>query len=394
MRLFGVSNDGEFAEYVKAGFGDEYQESVLEDWLENNPDGIVHDGKLLIIGRQVLTSLGRAIDLLAVDRWGDVVILELKRGRTPRETVAQALEYAAFAAQLDYAQIESLARQYQDDDGLSLVEAHRNYFALGADEGVSFNKNQRLVIVGETITPEIRETAAFLNDKGIRVTCLEFSFFRTGDGKRLLSGDIVIADHSRTDKAVAAAPRAKVTREQFMQSLDSNGTPLFSKVLTLANERNLPIHWGSRGFSVNVNPNNVHFKFCYGYPPHSVYGQSIYTRLFDSAFFTRVNAGETVARDLADKAKATGLFTPAGNELKCPITRQLTEKETEALLSWIRTAADRIEEAGLQSEVGEERELTAWQAFCQMKRLEGIQSFAEIGRLWKNEKGEEAPTSA
>ncbi|MCX6996821.1 MAG: hypothetical protein NTV49_06990 [Kiritimatiellaeota bacterium] len=356
MRLFGVSKDGEFAEYVKAGFGDEHPEAVLEDWLENNPDGIVQDSKLLIIGRQVQTSLGGTIDLLALDRWGDLVILELKRGRTPRETIAQSLEYAAYAAQLDYPQIESLARQYQDDDGLSLVEAHRNYFALGAEEGVSFNKNQRIVIVGETITPEIRETAGFLNDKGLRVTCLEFSFFRTEDGKRLLSGDIVVADHSRTDKPVAAEARPKITREQFIQSLDANGTPIFSKVLALADERGLPIHWGSRGFSVNVNPKGVHFKFCYGYPPHSVYGQSIYTRLFDSAFFTRVNAGETVARDLAEKAKATGLFTPAGNELKCPVTRPLTDKETDALLSWIRTAADRIEEAGLRSDLEEETE--------------------------------------
>lgn len=131
MRLFGVSKEGEFAEYVKAGFGDEHQEAVLEDWLENNPDGIVQDSKLLVIGRQVQTSLGGAIDLLALDRWGDLVVLELpgeaaapgpppaysarthtarciKRSRTPQETIAQALEYAAYAAQLDYAQIESL----------------------------------------------------------------------------------------------------------------------------------------------------------------------------------------------------------------------------------------------------------------------------------------------
>ncbi|MFA5187716.1 MAG: hypothetical protein WC551_14650 [Patescibacteria group bacterium] len=354
MRLFGVSNDGDLAEYVKAGFGDEHQEVMLEDWLENNPDGIVGDSKLLIIGRQVQTNLGAIIDLLALDRWGDLVILELKRGRTPRETIAQALEYAAYAVQLDYEQIESLARQYQDDDGMSLSDAHRDYFALGRDEGVSFNKSQRIVIVGETITPEIRQTAGFLNDKGLRVTCLEFSFFRTEDGKRLLSGDTVIADQSRSDKPVIAYSRAKTTRDQFIKSLDDSGTAIFTKVLALADERNLPIHWGSRGFSVNVNPNGKHFKFCYGYPPQSVYGQSIYTRLFDSAFFTRVNSGETVARDLAEKANATGLFTPAGNELKCPVTRPLTDKETDALLSWIRTAADRIEEAGLRSDLEDE----------------------------------------
>ena len=356
MRLFGVSNDGDFAEYVKAGFGDEHQEAELEDWLENNPDGIVEDSKLLIIGRQVQTSFGGAIDLLALDRWGDLVVIELKRGRTPRETISQALEYAAYAAQLDYAQIEGLARQHQDDDVLSLAEAHRAYFSLVPEEGVSFNKSQRIVIVGETITPEIRGTAQFLNDKGLRVTCLEFSFFRTDDGKRLLSGDIVVTNGARSEKPVASGSRAKITKEQFMKSLDANGIPIFTKILALAEERRLPIHWGSRGFSVNVNPNGVHFKFCYGYPPHSVYGQSIYTRLFDSAFFTRVNSGEAIARELAIKAKATGLFAPAGNEFKCSISRALTDKEVDALLAWIVSAADRIEEAGLRSDSGEETE--------------------------------------
>ena len=354
MRLFGVSKEGDFAEYVKTGFGVEHQEAILEDWIENNPSGIVADSKLLIIGRQVQTNLGGFIDLLALDRWGDLVVLELKRGRTPRETIAQALEYAAYAVQLDYDQIESLARQYQDDDGMNLVEVHRGYFGLGLDDGVSFNKNQRIVIVGETITPEIRETARFLNDKGLRVTCLEFSFFRTEDGKRLLSGDTVIADHSRSENPVVGSSRGKTTCDQFMKALDSNGLPVFTKILAVAEERRLPIHWGSRGFSVNVDFAGTHFKFCYGYPPHSVYGQSLYTRVFDSAFFTRVCNGETIAKDLAERAKATGLFTPAGNEWKCSINRGMSAADIDSLLSWIRTASEKIAAAGLRKDSEEE----------------------------------------
>lgn len=357
MRLFGVSKEGDFAEYVRTGFGDEHQEAILEDWLESNPSGIVVDSELLIIGRQVRTSLGGIIDLLALDRWGDIVVLELKRGRTPRETIAQALEYAAYVVQLGYEQIESLARQYQDDDGMNITEAHRDYFGLGPDDGVSFNKNQRIVIVGEKITPEIRETARFMNDKGLRITCLEFSFFRTEDGKRLLSGDTVIADHSRSDKTVVGASRGKRTSEEFMKELDANGLTVFTKILAVAEEERLPIHWGSRGFSVNVDFAGVHCKFCYGYPPHSAYGQSLYTRVFDSAFLTRVNDGEAIAKGLAEQARATGLFTPAGNELKCPINRDMSAAEIDSLLSWIRTAGAAIASTGLRQDSEEENRL-------------------------------------
>jgi hypothetical protein len=46
---------------------------------------------LFQIGRQVITDFGKRIDLLAIDGRGDLYVIELKRDRTPREVVAQAL---------------------------------------------------------------------------------------------------------------------------------------------------------------------------------------------------------------------------------------------------------------------------------------------------------------
>lgn len=98
MRVFGVQTDGQFSEYVQTPFQVEHEEAILEDWLESNPDGIVEDGRILIIGRQVVTNFGGFIDLLGLDREGDVVVVELKRDRTPRDTIAQSLEYVSFVS--------------------------------------------------------------------------------------------------------------------------------------------------------------------------------------------------------------------------------------------------------------------------------------------------------
>ena len=52
---------------------------------------------LLLLGQQVATAYGHAIDILALDRDGNLVLLELKPGRTPRDVVAQVLDYASWA---------------------------------------------------------------------------------------------------------------------------------------------------------------------------------------------------------------------------------------------------------------------------------------------------------
>lgn len=68
-------------------------EARLEDWLA--ADIGVLDDDLLVIGRQVETDFGGVIDLLCMDASADLVVVELKRDKTPRQIVAQTLDYAS-----------------------------------------------------------------------------------------------------------------------------------------------------------------------------------------------------------------------------------------------------------------------------------------------------------
>jgi RecB family endonuclease NucS len=53
---------------------------------------------VLLVGRQVTTASYGRIDLLAIDDEANLVVLELKRNKTPREIVAQALDYASWVS--------------------------------------------------------------------------------------------------------------------------------------------------------------------------------------------------------------------------------------------------------------------------------------------------------
>lgn len=86
-------------------------EDRFEEWIANDVSLLGLDLDILIIGRQIKTPSGR-IDLLAIDEQGDIVILELKRDRTPREVVAQGLDYASWVAAQEPPQIEEIAHKY------------------------------------------------------------------------------------------------------------------------------------------------------------------------------------------------------------------------------------------------------------------------------------------
>ncbi|MDZ7641700.1 MAG: endonuclease NucS [Desulfurivibrio sp.] len=349
MRVFGIQPDGQFSEYLQTPFKINHEEAVLEGWLEYNPDGIVEDGRILIIGRQVSTNFGGFIDLLAVDRDGDVVVVELKRDRTPRDTIAQSLEYVSFAEQLNTIQLEEILSSYLNDESLSLAEHHREYFDLAPAEAIAFNKDQRIVIVGQRITPETRQTATFLRNKGIRVTCVEFTFFQAKGGTRLLSQEIVVGKVPGKQAKVTSGSLPVVTEDAFLSSLDDNGKAVFSQILELAQRKSLPIRWGTKGFSLNANVGGTHIAICFVYPPDSVYKQTIRTSLRDRGGVERKSAvPEETIDALRKQAEKTGLFVPAGQDLKCHIARELTDAEIKSMIAWCEAVEEAIQKHGLK----------------------------------------------
>ena len=81
-------------------------EQRLEDMLAEDPS--MSGSNLLVIGRQVQTAFGGIIDRLALDTEGRVHVLELKRDRTPRDVVAQTLDYGSWAKDLSLEELEQI----------------------------------------------------------------------------------------------------------------------------------------------------------------------------------------------------------------------------------------------------------------------------------------------
>ena len=161
----------------------------LETWLESDPS-IIRPG-LKIIGRQVLTRSG-PLDLLAIDRAGSVVVIELKRDRVPREALAQAIDYAADVASWSLEKLGEVCASYSGD---VLEDVLTNAFPDIDLETLTINGAQRIVLVGFALEPALERMIEWLSEAyGVAINAVVLKYVRTANGAEVLTRSAVISE--------------------------------------------------------------------------------------------------------------------------------------------------------------------------------------------------------
>lgn len=158
------------------------QQIVVEDISLVDPD-------LMVIGREVTTAYGGRIDILAMDALGNLVVVELKRDKTPREVVAQALDYGYWVRRITPEEIRRAFNDYQlslprSDNPKGIEEALEEKFnVVPPDE---LNSAHRLVIVAAKIDPATERIVKYLQEEyGVDINVVFFRAFQDGERQYL-----------------------------------------------------------------------------------------------------------------------------------------------------------------------------------------------------------------
>ncbi|KPF48324.1 nuclease [beta proteobacterium AAP121] len=183
-------------------------EQQLEDMIVRDPR--ILSSEWMLIGRQEITSHGGRIDLLAIAPDGSLVLIELKRDRTPREIIAQALDYASWVEQLG---AEKIAQFYQRfSGGGSLDDAFQKRFGIELDEE-TLNQSHQIIIVASELDPSTERIIGYLNARDIAINVVFFQVFEHG-AEQLLSRAWLI-DPGETQANVATATATKGEKEPW-----------------------------------------------------------------------------------------------------------------------------------------------------------------------------------
>lgn len=169
--------------------------------------------RLMRIGDKVRTEHGKEIDILAIDSEGTLSIIELKRDRTPREVVAQALDYASWVQSLSRNDIAECYKSHNDGKAFEIAFEER----FGEPPPEELNERHEMIIVASKLDPATERIIQYLNEQhSVPINAVFFSYFEDQQTKTEYLTRTWLADPSEAQANAERSPsRTSKTREPW-----------------------------------------------------------------------------------------------------------------------------------------------------------------------------------
>lgn len=192
---------------------DELEEMICRDM------GMLNE-HWLPVGRQVPTEHGGCLDILAINENGNLIVIEVKKGRTPREVVTQAMDYASWVKRINLTTIAGIyesSRERLHSPYESLDEALRDNFGKVFTEA-EIDGSHQIVIVASALDPSTERIVKYLSDYEVPINTVFFSVFRDGDNRYIsrawLIDPVETQEHANLRKD--SADRAAWNQEYYV----------------------------------------------------------------------------------------------------------------------------------------------------------------------------------
>lgn len=183
-------------------------EQLLEEMIVCDPR--ILSSEWMLIGRQENTPFAGRIDLLAIAPDGSLVLIELKRNRTPREIVAQAIDYATWVEGLTADKIAQIYQRFSN--GGNLDEDFRTRFGSQLNEE-TLNESHQIILVAAELDDSTERIINYLNARDIAINVIFFQVFQHGTDQLLSRAWLI--DPGETQANVVTTAKTKGEKEPW-----------------------------------------------------------------------------------------------------------------------------------------------------------------------------------
>lgn len=156
----------------------------LQEWICKNTEMLGED--LLIIQKEFsgFDDTSERLDLLAIDRDGNLVIIENKLDDSGKDVTWQALKYVSYCSSLSKGDIKGIYQNYLDINNIkeSAEKLISDFFKLEDFNEVELNTgDQRIILVSASFRKEVTSTVMWLLDHNVKIKCIRVTPYILGE---------------------------------------------------------------------------------------------------------------------------------------------------------------------------------------------------------------------
>lgn len=156
----------------------------LQEWIANKPESLGEE--LLIIQKEFdgFNDTNERLDLLALDKDANIVVIENKLDDTGRDVTWQIMKYASYCSTLNKKDIINIYQSYLDKQGKGENASENIAEFLGKEiEEVDLNKGntQRMMLIAANFRKEVTSTVLWLMNYKLRIQCFKVTPYALGE---------------------------------------------------------------------------------------------------------------------------------------------------------------------------------------------------------------------
>jgi len=193
-----------------------WERKHVEEWILEYPEILGEDLLIVTTEYDKFDKTKDRLDILAIDKNGKLVIIELKRDIADRFADLQAIHYAAYCSNINLEQIIDMMadykrKRYGKDFTKEEIQNEIIKFIDNPDFS-EFDNKPRIILVANGFKEETLSAVLWLRDNGIDITCIKLEPYKI-DEKIVIKPEIIVPLPEAKDYIIQVEQKKKTTSE-------------------------------------------------------------------------------------------------------------------------------------------------------------------------------------
>ncbi|MFW5720820.1 MAG: DUF4268 domain-containing protein [bacterium] len=252
----------------------------LEVWVEDYPDILGEDLLIITTEYDKFDKTNERLDLLALDKNGKLVVIELKRDDSGKNVELQALKYAAYCSNLTLDDVIHLFQEYKgkknkDSDFNGCKDEILNF--IDNEEFEQLDDKPRIILVAKNFRSEVTASVLWLRKFNIDISCIKLTPYNISNDEIIFESNLLIPLPEAKDYIIQTERKDNsentltVTQKEYLEffsELKEQFQPFVNVPLSPATKRNY--------YQIPTGTSGVHFEWAFHGRPRNRFGVELH----------------------------------------------------------------------------------------------------------------------